>query len=39
MCEGGLNINGTKTKIMSSGAGTDDEQPTITLIGATHWRL
>ena len=28
-----MNINGAKTKIMSIGAGTDDDQPTITLRG------
>ena len=29
----GMDINGAKTKIMSIGAGTDDDQPTITLRG------
>ena len=30
-----MSINGAKTKIMSSGAGTDDDQPAITPIGAS----
>ena len=33
----GMNINGAKTKIMSIGAGTDDDQPAITLRGNAMW--